>query len=80
MNAYDLYEAAFDTAQAEVAEPTASYVEEYAFGALDMAITTEVAEVIAEVRRNWLDLVDAGEADSNAKYQRVQAVLEDIEL
>lgn len=80
MNAFDLYEAAFDTAQAEVAEPTASYVEEYAFGALGMAIATDVAEVIAEVRRNWLEMVEAGEADSNKKYHKVQAILQDIEL
>lgn len=79
MNAAELYEAAFDSAN-EYAEPTAQYVANYASGAFDMEISADQAEAVAEARREWLALVAEGNADSNKKFHRVTKPLEAIEL
>lgn len=79
MNAVELYEAAFDSAN-DYAEPTAEYVQQYADGAFDLAVPADAAEKIAVIRRGWLALVESGEADSNQKYHTVTAPLEEIEL
>lgn len=79
MNAYKLYDAAFDSA-CDFQEPTSEYITGYADGAFDTAISNDTAELIASKRREWLALVEAGEADSNEFWHRIQKPLEEIEI
>lgn len=64
MNAYELYDAAFDSA-CDNAEATKGYVSGYANGAFDLAIRDEVAELIASKKREWDTLTEEGKANSN---------------
>ena len=75
MNAYELYDAAFDSA-CDGAEATAAYVKQYAAGAFDLTISDEVAELIAAAKREF----DAAGDGSNDFWHMVQKPLEDIEL
>lgn len=79
MNAYQLFDAAFDSA-CDYAEPTADYVASYADGAFGLAISSKVAEIVASKQRECNALVEAGESNSNEFYYRVQKPLEEIEL
>lgn len=79
MNAYELYDAAFDSA-CDLQEPTSEYVAAYAGGAFNMAISNDTAELVATKRREWLALVEAGESNSNEFWHRVQKPLEEIEI
>lgn len=79
MNAYELYDAAFDSA-CDNAEATSKYVSGYADGAFDLAISDEIAELIASKKREWDALTEEGEANSNEFWHRVHNPLEEIEL
>lgn len=50
MNAYQLFDAAFDSA-CDHAEPTADYVASYADGAFGLTISSKVAEIVASKQR-----------------------------
>jgi hypothetical protein len=50
MNAYELYAAAFDSAQSEYSENTVEYITGYADGAFNINLKREVAEKIIECR------------------------------
>ncbi len=52
MNAFELYDACFDSAN-DYAEATAAYVSEYAHEAMGIAIGHDVAEMIALKKREW---------------------------
>ncbi|WP_428142372.1 hypothetical protein [Delftia acidovorans] len=75
MNAYELFDAVFDSAN-DYAEPTASYVKQYADGALDLVISDEVAETIAAAKRTF----DAQGDGSNDFHHMVRKPLEEIKL
>lgn len=75
MNAYELFDAAFDSAN-DQRESTAAYVKQYADGAFDLVISDEVAEIIAAAKREF----DANGDGSNDFYHMVRAPLEEIEL
>ncbi|AOV01666.1 hypothetical protein GY14_02695 [Delftia tsuruhatensis] len=75
MNAYELFDAAFDSAN-DHRESTAAYVKQYADGAFDLVISDEVAEAIAAAKRKF----DANGDGSNDFYHMVRAPLEEIEL
>ncbi|WP_250439873.1 hypothetical protein [Delftia tsuruhatensis] len=75
MNAYELFDAAFDSAN-DHRESTATYVKQYADGAFDLVISDEVAEIIAAAKREF----DANGDGSNDFYHMVRAPLEEIEL
>ncbi|MNT94545.1 hypothetical protein D3C72_2362580 [compost metagenome] len=79
MNAYELEQAAFDTA-ADGAEETVEYVQAYADGAFNIYVTEEVASKILECRAAWIAEAEATGEGQNARYHRVQKVLEEIEL
>lgn len=79
MNAYELFDACFDSA-CDFAEPTAKYVADYAEGAFNMTISNEAAELIAAKKRQWDMTVEAGESSQNEFWHQVQKQLEDIEL
>ena len=79
MNAFELYEAAFDTAN-DQAEATAEYVNQYASGAFDLYVPQDVCEKIAAARRAY-----QGADSENGEYEQAYAVhvrrpLESIEL
>lgn len=80
MNAFEIYEAAFDAAQGDNRAATAEYVSDYADGALEISVSNEVAQKIADVRADYLAQCEAGEIDSNWIYYNVQAALEEIEV
>lgn len=79
MNAYELYDAAFDSA-CDNAEATSEYVSEYAAGAFNLAISDEIAELIASKKREWDALTEEGKANSNEFWHRVHKPLEAITL
>lgn len=79
MNAYELYEAAFDTA-IDCKPATAGYVQEYAIGVFDLCVSNEICEQIAEKRAKWLVMTESGEATADGFWHSVQKPLEEIEL
>ena len=74
MNAHDLFDAAFDTAN-DNAEATAAYVKQYADG-LDLAISDEVAEQIAAAKIKF----DTEGNGSNDYWHMIEKTLSQIEL
>lgn len=84
MNAFELYEAVYDTArevpQYETHAERVQDVIDYADGALDMDVPSEVAEKIANARRSYKGLDEDGGEYENAYYYKVRKPLEEIEL
>lgn len=79
MNAYELHEAAFDSANDETPE-TVKYVQQYADGAFDLAVSEEVAQTILNCRAAYRAAV---EQDGQGGFQhddKIRRVLEEIEL
>lgn len=76
MNAYQLFEAAFDSAQKEYAENTAAYVKQYADGALDLCVTDEMAQKIVACRA---DFEKNGDGSNDFRHMVIKP-LEEIEL
>ena len=80
MTAFDLYEAAFDSAN-DYAEETAEYVQQYADGAFDKHVDIAICEKIAACRRTYKGLdSEGGGEDAQAYHTQVRKPLEDIEL
>lgn len=76
MNAYELYDAAFDSAQGEFAQSTVEYVKQYADGAFNTVVSDEVAQKIVACR---VDFEQNGDG-SNDFWHMVRKPLEAIEL
>lgn len=79
MTAFDLYEAAFDSAN-DYAEETAEYVQQYADGAFDKHVDIAICEKIAACRRAYKGLDSVGGEYAQAYHTQVRKPLEDIEL
>jgi len=75
MNAYELYDAAFDNANDHV-EYSASYVTEYAEGAYDICIEYDVAKQIADCALNFRENGNG----TNDLYYMVEKPLSEIEI
>lgn len=79
MNAYQLFEAAFDPA-CDDAEASVEYVQQYADGAFDLYVSDETAQKIVAAKV----ACDAATAENgegpNNLFQIVQQPLETIEL
>ena len=80
MNAFELYQAAFCSTQSEFSVATAEYVTQYADGAMDVAVSANVAEKIASVRGQYEVALSDGEVNGNWIYQNVESVLSEIEV
>lgn len=79
MNAYELYDAVFDSAN-DCAENTPGYVQQYADGAFDMYVAEEVAQKIVDCRSSYLAETEAnGEGENNLQHC-VKKPLSEIEL
>ena len=75
MTAFDLHQAAFDSA-CDYAEETIEYITQYADGALDLFVSSEVAQKILDCRREWRE---SGYGANNF-YNLVREPLEEIQL
>ena len=75
MTAFDLHQAAFDSA-CDYAEETIEYITQYADGALDLFVSSEVAQKILDCRREWRE---SGYGANNF-YTLVREPLEEIQL
>jgi hypothetical protein len=81
MNAFEIYQAAFDAAQGDNRAATAEYVQDYASNAMDVSISKEVAQQIADCRAAFLAEVEASNQEmQNWSYHNVQSDLEEIEV
>lgn len=79
MNAFELYESAFDSA-CDYAESTAQYVKEYAEGVFNLFVPADVCEKIAAARRAYKG-VDSEKGEYEHAYSvQVRQPLEAIEL
>ena len=83
MNAYEVYDAAFDSAAdpkkvIEEIGSVAEYVKAYADGAFDIVLSDEVANKIAECANNIANY--EGYDWGHAHYVMVQQPLEEIEV
>ena len=79
MNAYQLYNAAFDSA-CDYAEETVKYIKEYAENVFGITITNETATLILECRAAWKAANDENGQWQNNYYYCVRKPLEQIEL
>lgn len=73
MNAYEPYEAAFDSAN-EHAELTVEYIKQYAEGAFDLYVSDETAAAILECANQYQD------NGTNDLFQMVEKPLKSMEL
>lgn len=84
MNAFELYDAVFDSAREEYQgsthEERVEDVIQYAAGALDLMISSEVAERIVAAKESFLGLDEAGGEYEDAFFHKVRKPLEAIEL
>lgn len=76
MTAMDIYEAAFDTTRIEYFDYSSAGVQAYAEGAMDLFISDEVAEKIAQCAVSFRD---NGHGENDFFYL-VEKPLRDIEL
>ena len=79
MNAYQLYEAAFDSA-CDDATDTVDYIVQYADGAFDLFITDADAQKILEARRQYLAAVDQDGQGEHHYQHLIRVPLEEIQL
>ena len=75
MTAFDLHQAAFDSA-CDYAEETIEYITQYADGAFDLFVSSEVAQKILDCRVEWRE---SGYGANNF-YNLVREPLEEIQL
>jgi hypothetical protein len=84
MNAYQLYEAVFDSARKEFVPETTEGkvldVLEYAEGALDISISREIAERIVAAHEAFFAAELNGGLDSNKYHYIVKSPLSEIGL
>lgn len=80
MNAFEIYSAAFDAAQGDARQATAEYVLDYADGALEISISQELAQKIADVRADYVARAESGDIGSDWIYRNVREILEEIEI
>lgn len=79
MNAYQLYEAAFDSA-CDDATDTIDYIVQYADGAFDLFITDADAQKILEARRQYLAAVDQDGQGEHHYHHLIRVPLEEVQL
>lgn len=79
MNAFDLYDAVFDSAN-DYAENTTAYVKQYADGAFDLYISDEVAQKIVDCRTEFLTETEKNGEGQNNQWHCVEKSLSEIEL
>lgn len=79
MNAYELEQAAFDTA-CDGAEETVEYIQGYADGAFNLTVSDEVAQKILDCRAACKNATEENGEGQNNGYHLVQVPLEEIEL
>ncbi|SFN76570.1 hypothetical protein SAMN05216516_1206 [Izhakiella capsodis] len=75
MNAFEIYDAAFDSANDNI-EYTAHYVKQYAEGALDVFLSDEIAKEIADCAIKFRDNGNG----TNDLYHFVEKPLSEIEI
>jgi hypothetical protein len=74
--AYDIYDAAFDSACSEYHEYTADYVQLYAENAMNISISTELAQTIAD-KAKW---ANENSGNQNDFYYEVEKPLSEIQI
>ena len=79
MNAYELHEAAFDSA-CDHAEDTIAYIQQYADGAFDLFVPENMAEQILNCRQKYLAAVEEDGCGENHHYHLIRVQLEEIQL
>lgn len=84
MNAFELYDAVFDSAREEFHGTTHAErvqdVIDYADGALDMNVSRDVAEKIVVAHESYKGIDEDNGDYENAFYHKIRAPLEEIEL
>ena len=79
MNAYEIEQAAFDSA-CDYAEETIAYVQNYADGAFGLDVSTDIAQKILDCRAAYKAAVEADGQYSLHHDQLVKNPLKEIEL
>lgn len=79
MNAYELEQAAFDSA-CDNAEETVEYIQSYADGAFDLYVSADVAQKILECRKACRETTEQNGEGENNGWHMVRKPLEQIEL
>lgn len=79
MNAYELHEAAFDTA-CDTAEETVEYLQSYASGAFDLYVSEEVCQKILDCRAACLEATEQNGEGENNSFYLIKKPLEAIEI
>lgn len=84
MNAFNIYDAAFDSAQSEwipMDRPALiKYVTDYADGAMDVRVSKEVAEAIADAHLSYKGLDEDGGEYEHAFFIKIKNPLSEIEV
>lgn len=82
MNAFQIYEAAFDSAQSEFSQDTLEYIIQYADGALNVALSDDEAKTILDCRLAWVAAADAegGIGSTDTFWHTVEKPLREIEI
>ena len=79
MNAYELEQAAFDSA-CDFQQETVEYIQEYASGALDLYASYEVCQTILACRKACEEATEGNGEGQNNHFYLVREPLELIEL
>lgn len=79
MNAYELHEAAFDSA-CDYAEDSVEYIRDYADGAFGIYVSDGICERILECRKAYREATDKNGEGQNNAYHLIQVPLQSIEL
>lgn len=83
-NAYELYEAVYDTARSEYIpadrEAQIDDVIRYADGAFDLCVDRKTAEAIVDARAAFVAATDSNGEGQNNHYHLVQAPLSEVML
>lgn len=79
MNAYELEQAAFDSA-CDHAKETVEYIQSYADGAFDLYVPAEVAQKILDCRKACREASENNGEGENSGWHLVRKPLEQIEL
>lgn len=79
MNAFELYDAAFDSA-CDYAEDTIEYIQGYADGAFNLSVSDEIAQKILDCKAAFKAETEKNGQGQNNLYHLVEAPLSEIEL
>ena len=79
MNAYELEQAAFDSA-CDYAKETIEYIQGYADGAFNLTVSDAVAQKILVCRAECKAEIEKNNEGQNNRWHFVQKPLEEIEL